>query len=210
MTAQQTAETYDKIASFWSGEEFNKGNGIAQHRRALQFVKRAVAETGTARRAIDIGCGSSGRIMDLLLAAGFTVEGLDISAEMIRLARLRHPQVTFHEADICTWEFPQQYDFISAWDSIWHAPLAEHEGILNKLCDGLNAGGLLIFTCGGTDAPEERANDLMGEPIYHATLGISKVLEIITRQGCLCRHLEYDQYPELHVYLIVQKPADGA
>jgi hypothetical protein len=44
MTPHQTAETYDKIASFWSGAEFNRANGIAQHGRALQFV--AGAEEG--------------------------------------------------------------------------------------------------------------------------------------------------------------------
>jgi len=204
MTPHQTAETYDKIASFWSGEEFYRENGIAQHRRALQFVSAAADGSGK-RQAIDIGCGSSGRIVELLLAEGFETEGLDISAEMIRLARERHPGVVFHQADICTWEFPKRYDFISAWDSIWHVPLAEHEGILQKLCEGLKPGGVLIFTSAGLDEPGEKSNDLMGQPIYHAALGIPKLLEIVARQGCVCRHLEYDQYPEMHVYLIVQK-----
>lgn len=204
MTPRQTAETYDKIASFWSGEEFHRENGVAQHRRALQFVKKA-AEGMAKRQAIDIGCGSSGRIIDLLLTEGFETEGLDISAEMVRLARERHPEVTFHQADICTWEFSRPYDFISAWDSIWHAPLAEHEGILKKLCEGLKPGGVLIFTSGGLDEPTEKSNDLMGQPIYHAVLGIPKLLEIVARHGCICRHLEYDQHPELHVYLVVQR-----
>jgi len=30
-------------------------------------------------------------------------------------------------------------------------------------------------------------------------------LEVIARAGCVCRHLEYDQHPEPHLYLIVQK-----
>lgn len=206
MTSRQTAETYDKIASFWSGEEFCRANGIAQHRRALQFV--AGAKEGRARQALDVGCGSSGRLVELLLGEGFEVEGLDVSAEMVRLARVRHPGVRFHLADICTWELPQRYDFISAWDSIWHAPLAEHEGILNKLCGGLKPGGVLIFTCGGLDGPGERVNDLMGEPVYHATLGLPRLLEIVAGAGCVCRHLEYDQHPELHVYFIVQKSGE--
>jgi len=36
-------------------------------------------------------------------------------------------------------------------------------------------------------------------------LGIPALLKIIDRCGCVCRHLEYDQYPENHLYLIVQK-----
>ena len=140
-----------------------------------------------------------------MLTEGFEVEGLDVSAAMVTLARERHPEVTFHQVDICTWELPERYDFISAWDSIWHAPLSEHEGILRKLCEGLKPGGVLIFTSGGVDEPGEIFNEMMGQPMYHAALGIPKLLEIVASQGCVCRHLEYDQHPELHVYLIVQK-----
>ena len=199
MTPQQTAESYDKLASFWAGEEFNRANGITQHQRAFQFASHK-------RHAIDVGCGSSGRIIDLLISEGFETEGLDISSEMLRLAKEKHPDVLFHQADICNWTFAKQYDFISAWDSIWHAPLENHEAILKKLCDALSDGGILIFTSGGVDAPEDGSNTFTGEPLYHAALGIPKLLEIVSQQRCICRHLEYDQYPERHIYLIVQKP----
>lgn len=186
------------MASHWDGEKFNRKNGIAQHARALQFSQHK-------RTAIDIGCGSSGRIIELLLDAGFTTEGLDISTEMLRRAQARHPDQTFHQADICTWAFPQKYDFISAWDSIWHAPLESHESILTKLCGALEPDGILIFTTGGVDQPGSRTNPFLGQPLYHAVLGIPKILEVITKAGCICRHLEYDQHPEPHLYLIVQK-----
>jgi SAM-dependent methyltransferase len=202
MTPQQVAQSYDQIASIWNSDGFHRANGIPQHERAIRFC----ADKQT-RTAIDIGCGSSGRIIDLLLKQGFEVEGLDISTEMLNLAKQRHPEVTFHQADICTWEFPQKYDFISAWDSIWHAPLAEHEKILRKLCDALNGGGVLIFTSGGVDQPGDTTNPCEGQPMYHAALGIPKLLDVISQQGCICRHLEYDQHPELHVYLIVQGSA---
>jgi hypothetical protein len=28
---------------------------------------------------------------------------------------------------------------------------------------------------------------------------------VLSEAGCICRHLEYDQYPESHLYLIAQK-----
>ena len=197
MNPQQTAESYDKLASHWNSDQFHRKNGIAQHERAFQFVSNK-------GNGIDIGCGSSGRIVDLMLAAGFETEGLDISPEMIRMARERHPDVPFHLADIRTWEPPCKYDFISAWDSIWHVPLADHELVLGKLCDALNPGGVLIFTSGGVDEPGEVTNPFLGQPLYHAALGIPGLLEIVSRHRCVCRHLEYDQYPEPHIYLIVQ------
>jgi SAM-dependent methyltransferase len=79
------------------------------------------------RAALDIGCGCSGRLIALVAGHGLAVEGLDISRRMIEHARMRHPAVTFHHADICAWQLPKQYDLISAWDSLWHVPLADQE-----------------------------------------------------------------------------------
>ncbi|MFZ9681753.1 MAG: class I SAM-dependent methyltransferase [Cephaloticoccus sp.] len=199
MTPKETAQSYDQLAGFWHGEKFNRENGLAQHRRALQFLRKK-------GRALDLGCGSSGRFIDLLLAEGLAVEGLDISSEMIRLARTRHPQVTFHQADVCEWDFPRGYDFISGWDSIWHVPLARQEAMMAKVLAALNDGGVLIFTTGGVDQPGDVTNPCLGQPLYHAAPGIPNLLAWIARAGCVCRHLEYDQWPESHLYLIVQRP----
>lgn len=198
MKPSEVAASYDRLAPHWNGTEFNRQNGIAQHERALQFAPR----TGPA---LDAGCGSSGRIISLLEGHGFVPEGLDLSGNMLALAKSRHPHVTFHHADICHWQPPRSYAFISAWDSIWHVPLEQQEDVMRKLCRALQPGGVLIFTAGGVDAPEERDNPCMGEPMYHAALGISGMLRIVDEAGCICRHLEYDQYPSPHVYLIVQR-----
>lgn len=197
MTPAQTAATYDRIAKHWDGPGFNRANGIAQHERALAFLGRAGA-------ALDIGCGASGRIIELLLARGFAVEGLDLSREMLARAARRHPAVRFHHADICTWTFPHAYDFVSAWDSLWHVPLERQLAVLARVCGQLSPGGVLIFTTGGVERAEEVTNPCFGEPLYHAAPGIPAVLRMIEAAACRCRHLEYDQYPENHVYLVVQ------
>lgn len=198
MTPQQIAAAYDKIADHWDCPEFNFHEGIAQHRRALQFAP----EQGLA---LDVGCGASGRFIELLLKQGFAVEGLDLSSAMLARAKRRHPQLLFHQADICLWQFPQRYDFISAWDSIWHVPLAEQLAVLRKLCDGLNSGGVLIFTTGGVEQADEITNPCFEQPLYHAAPGIPAILHTLSQADCACRHLEFDQYPEKHVYLIAQR-----
>ena len=198
MEPRQTAANYDRIAHHWAGDTFDSTNGIAQHEKAIRFSR-------ASGLAIDIGCGSSGRIIELLLARGFEVEGLDISPTMLVLAKAKHPGVLFYQADICTWEFPRRYDFISAWDSIWHVPLDRHPAVLEKLCAGLNPGGVLIFTSGGVDTLGEVTNPCHGQPLYHAALGIPQLLRLVDGFGCVCRHLEYDQHPEPHLYLIIQK-----
>ncbi len=116
MTSCEIVESYDALAFHWNGEKFNRKNGIEQHKKALRFAK-------SKRTAIDVGCGSSGRFIELLIAEKYEVEGLDISPKMIEYAKERHPDQVFHFADICDWNFTQKYDFISTWDSIWHVPL---------------------------------------------------------------------------------------
>jgi trans-aconitate methyltransferase len=198
MRPVEVAASYDSLAEQWANAGFNRTNGIAQHLRALRFVQ----SHGTA---LDVGCGSSGRFVDLLIGQGFEVEGLDLSSEMLRLARLRHPHVVFHHADICTWTAPRTYDFITAWDSIWHAPLSAQRDVLGKLCSALPPKGVIIFTAGGPDEPGEKRDQNMGVPMYHATLGVREIVRTLHESGCTCRHIEYDQHPELHVYFIAQK-----
>jgi hypothetical protein len=45
----------------------------------------------------------------------------------------------------------------------------------------------------------------MGTPVYDSVLGITQTLQMVADAGCVCRHLEYDQYPEKHIFLIAQK-----
>ncbi len=203
MHPSEIAASYDTIAHRWL-EPHLETNGIPQHQRALQF--RATDIVGErAAVALDVGCGCSGRFFRLLEGAGYQVEGLDISERMIALVRERHPHVRFHQADICEWISPRQYDFITAWDSTWHVPLDRSEDVLRKLCAALNPGGILIWTTGGLDEPTEKRDASMGPPVYYSVLGIPQTLQTIAAGGCICRHLEYDQYPELHLCIIAQK-----
>lgn len=198
MNPQEIGKAYDKITHLWEREDFNRKNGIDQHKRAIEFVENK-------GKALDVGCGCTGRFIDLLQSEGFSPEGVDISEKMIHLARSRHPEVIFHHQDICEWVIQEQYDFITAWDSIWHIPLTQQENVLERLVSSLNTGGVLIFSFGGTDEKGDHTDDFMGPEVYYSTLGTNGFLELFIGLGCVCRHLEYDQYPELHAYLIVQK-----
>jgi SAM-dependent methyltransferase len=198
MLPREIAQSYDQIAEQWRSDTFPPTNGLAQHERAIAFLAQK-------RHALDIGCGASGRIIELLLRHGFAAAGVDISTRMLELAQARHPTVPFYHADICQWTLPRQYDFISAWDSIWHLPLNEQAPVLRKLMAGLAPGGVLIYTTAGLDTPTEKVDRAMGVPVSYGVLGIPNTLKLIDACDCVCRHLEYDQYPELHLYLIVQK-----
>jgi SAM-dependent methyltransferase len=197
MDPETLGREYDQKAAHWL-EPFLQTNGLAQFEKAIRFTKNRGP-------ALDIGCGSSGRFIDLLRKHGFAPEGLDVSEKMIALARAQHPDIPFYRADISKWSFPRKYDFISGWDSIWHLPLHLQEPVVQKICDGLADDGVFIFTTGGLDGPHEKSDSSMGIEVSFGVLGIPKTLELLDRFGCVCRHLEYDQLPEQHLFIIAQK-----
>ena len=189
---------YDQLTHLWHREAFDQNNGIAQHNKAVAFAKNK-------GHALDVGCGCTGRIIELLTENGFTVAGIDISNEMVKLAKERHPEHEFFHDDICKFNFPRQYDFITAWDSIWHIPLAEQVRVIKRIVNNLNPGGIFIFSFGGLPDVDEHKNSAMGTQVYYSTLGLNGFITLLIESGCLIRHLEFDQYPELHAYLIVEK-----
>ena len=65
----EIGHSYDAIAHVWQ-ESHIQSNGIAQFERAIQFIKNR-------EYALDVGCGCSGRFVDLLIKHGFQVEGVN-------------------------------------------------------------------------------------------------------------------------------------
>src|SRR5215208_451014 len=139
MRPEETGSHYDRIASWWQQQLMDSSYGVAALERAIRFVENKST-------ALDIGCGSSGRFIEVFMKNGFTPTGVDISPEMISLARQRHSGVAFYAENICTWQLPQTYDLITAWDSTFHLPIEEQKPVLQKMCDGLNSKGVVLFT----------------------------------------------------------------
>lgn len=127
---------------------------------------------------------------------------------MVALARRLHPQHTFYVTDICQWRPPKAYSLITAWDSIFHLPLDAHEPVITKLCDALEPGGVLLFTCGGGYKSDEITGSFHGLDFGYSTLGVDAFLQILMRAGCTGLHLEYDQYPENHVVVIAERTTE--
>ncbi len=58
-------------------------------------MKRAIQYCKNHHKALDVGCGSGGRIINKLLEIGFKVKGIDVSEKMLELAKANHPNVEF-------------------------------------------------------------------------------------------------------------------
>ncbi|MDO8992529.1 MAG: class I SAM-dependent methyltransferase [Daejeonella sp.] len=187
---------YDKIAKWWHENHVNSSYGLEQIERAIRYCKHKDS-------ALDVGCGSGGRIIRKLIQENFTVYGIDASAEMIAIAQSEHKDINLTNCNIIGWESDQKFDLIIAWDSIFHLPMTMQKPVIAKLCRMLKNSGILIYTFG--DTIDEHESEWHGDHFPYSSIGINGNLKTIMESGCECIHLELDQYPENHVNIIAQK-----
>jgi SAM-dependent methyltransferase len=193
MKPTEIGAAYDKIASWWSDE-------LQESTRGLSYVERAIGLCGERRKALDVGCGTGGRIATAFLNAGFDVTGIDLSQAMLKIAGEKHPGVHFVLADVCEWEPPCIFDMIVAWDSLIHVPHQMQGDVTRKLCGSLEDRGVILITVGGMDGVV--MGTMRGETFYHSSLNEDEYLKIMKSMGCRCVLLERDQFPEEHVVII--------
>ncbi len=95
----------------------------APYYEAIYAWKDGAAESGDIREIVASHGGSAGRrLLDVAAGTGrhlehlkgdFDVVGLDLSDEMLELARERLPQVTFHHADMRTFDLGEEFDVVT-------------------------------------------------------------------------------------------------
>jgi len=96
-------------------------------------------------RIIDLGCGD-GRDTAYFREKGLDVTGIDLSKEMISIARKRHPDCTFLQMDMRDTVFPDD-TFNCAWASasMIHLPKKELSHFEKEVYRILEEGGLFAF-----------------------------------------------------------------
>ncbi|MBM7423648.1 class I SAM-dependent methyltransferase [Spongiibacter marinus] len=196
MTPQELGATYDYIAPLYQRDMLHSDYGLSALRRAIRYCP-------IVGDALDVGCGVGGRMIDALQQAGFTPEGIDVSAGMLSLAQQAHPGLGFCRADICQWQSQRRFALILAWDSLFHLPLNEHEPVLRKLCRLLDDNGVLIYSFG--DAEGSHIDQWHGRDFHYSSIGISENLRVLMSEGLTILHCERDQHPQSHVYVIAHK-----
>lgn len=77
--------------------------------RTLNLVREHGRSGG--QRLLDVGCGT-GADLPAWQRAGYTVEGVDLSADMLELAHARSPEVPLHQGDMATFDLGRRFDAV--------------------------------------------------------------------------------------------------
>ena len=135
-TIQQVRADFDRLARLhddaWDHNRHHHGFLLARIPRPC-------------REALEIGCGA-GAFSHALAARAERVLALDVSPEMIRVARDREPRCANLEyalADVSTWPFPsERFDCIASIATLHHV---DARALLPRLRDALRPGGVLLI-----------------------------------------------------------------
>jgi ubiquinone/menaquinone biosynthesis C-methylase UbiE len=98
----ESSELYDAI--YFTFKDYR-----SEAREIADLIR---AEHPSARTVLDVACGTGGHARLLAQEHGFTVDGLDLNADFLRLARRKHPAGRFHVADMTDFHLGQQYDAV--------------------------------------------------------------------------------------------------
>lgn len=112
--------------------------------RLSRLIDRALPARGEGLRLLDIGCGT-GHQLEALRLRGFVVAGVDASEPMLKLARLRNPEVDLKVADVERLPFSDaEFDVALCVEVLRY--LREPAGCVREMARVLRPGGLCLAT----------------------------------------------------------------
>lgn len=111
--------------------------------QAVLGLLAALVREGGGSVVGDIGCGT-GRLAPYLAAQGLSPRGVDLSPEMVRVARRDQPGHSFEVADLRALPFEDgSLDGAVAWYSLMYLPPEQRDTAFTELARVLRPGGVL-------------------------------------------------------------------
>ncbi|CAF3674838.1 unnamed protein product [Adineta steineri] len=140
LETHQQAAVFDQIGDQYETVYGRNTEQIA----AMEWLLQRLPSTS---HVLDIGSGTGVPTARMLAGAGHDVTGVDISAEMIRIAKQQVPQATFLQADANNLTFdPASFHAITAFFSLLMMRRTNIESTLQRLKTFLQTPGYLVLS----------------------------------------------------------------
>jgi SAM-dependent methyltransferase len=134
---------YDPVAKEYGDHFFHELDGKPLDRQLLDELAKRVGDLGPI---CDMGCGP-GQIARYLHDNGASALGVDLSAEMVKVARELSPEIEFHQGDMMALDFEDNsWGGIAAFYSIIHIPKSKIVDTLGEFLRVLRPGGWLLVS----------------------------------------------------------------
>lgn len=202
--AAQVSDLYRRHAAAWARQ---RSQTLFEKPWLDRFVSALPPTGAQAPTVLDIGCGSGDPIARHLLQRGCALTGIDLSPELIAMARAQHPQANWTVADMRGLDLGRAFSGILAWNSVFHlTPDAQHQ-MFAVYAKHAAPGAALMFTSGPSEG--ERIGTFEGAPLYHASLSPEAYRAGLSDHGFeVLAHIREDPTCGHHTIWLAQKRRD--
>ncbi len=159
-----------------------------------QFQKKYI---NSGARILDAGCGP-GNNAKLLLAAdsGLSITGVDLSEEMIRLARKNAPGADFFVKDLQELNIDQKYDSVIASFCIVHLSDEQTGRLIETINDLLNDDGSLYISFMEGKSSGFETTGFSDIPLFFNYYDRNYILQLLIKNGMELVEVHDEDYEE--------------
>lgn len=206
------AWAFDKI-----GERYDEA--FPHKEGQLAAGKWLIEQLRPGAHVLDVGCGTGLPTAQQLIAAGYDVTGIDISEEMLRLARRDVPKAVFHQLDVDDVAklaepdgSPSGYDAVVAFFSLLMLTRAAIPPTLRMLRDLLRPGGYFLLSMVEADLDDVPIR-FLGSPVWVTGYPRDELRGLVTGVGFEVLDLQHLSYapattevpPEIQLFLYCRR-----
>lgn len=134
----------EKIISFFDGCAEKWDSETIRNERVINTILDN-SEVKENTRVLDVACGT-GVLFSDYIKRGAVVTGVDISPEMVKIAKKNFPEVEVICEDVENLNFSEEFDVVMVYNAFPHFPHPER--VIEKLATFLRKGGRLSVAHG--------------------------------------------------------------
>lgn len=138
MNKKNVIEFFDRLAPQWDAD-------MIRHDDIIDKILDG-AGIGPGVDVLDVACGTGVLFPDYLERGVASLTAVDISPEMVKIARSKFPQVDVYCGDVETVDFGKKFDRIMVYNAFPHFP--EPMQLIRTLSGMLKPGGMLTVAHG--------------------------------------------------------------
>jgi len=172
-------KAWNNVAEKYDNAKYSKINPV------FQFFCRELPERGSI---LDIGSGTGLPFARLFLEKGFTYLGIDISSQMIKIAKKNVPLANFKELSMTDLNLNEEFDGVFSHYTMLLLTPDMFKDVARRIVKSLKSNGFFYLSLNEplvkkVDLDEDVICEIMGERMYSRAYTEEEILDIFTVLG---------------------------
>lgn len=165
--------SYDTFGKFYDAI---MGDRAKATQRLRGFIRKA---TPKAKNILELACGTGSVLKHF--SKHYHVHGLDLSKQMLSIAKKKVPQAKLSRKNMVTFQLRQRFDVICCvFDSMNHvSSFSDWEALFRNVRQHLLTGGVFVFDIN----TQKKLNRLIAEPAWVHRFGNNFLIMKVTGAG---------------------------